>query len=151
MEDVEELSIEEVINKIWLDLAAMIEESGVRLDIDVSDCPPIRFSAKNMRSIFYNLLSNAIKYRSPKRQPVVRVRCEETSDYQVLTVADNGLGMDMKEKHKIFAMFKRLHDHIEGTGLGLYIIKKIIENAGGKIDVESQVDVGSTFKVYFNR
>ncbi len=64
---------------------------------------------------------------------------------------DNGLGMDMRQEEKIFGLFKRLHAHVEGTGIGLYIVRKIMENTGGKIKVESQVEVGSTFKVYIKR
>ncbi len=97
------------------------------------------------------MLSNAIKYRSPEREPQVSITCLTQGDYHVLTVQDNGLGMDMRQEEKIFALFKRLHAHVEGTGIGLYIVKKILENAGGKIEVESQVGIGSTFKVYFKR
>jgi signal transduction histidine kinase len=57
--------------------------------------------------------------------------------------------MDSSNKNKIFMMFKRLHNHVEGTGIGLYIVKKIIDNMGGKIEVETAVGEGSTFKVYF--
>ncbi len=64
---------------------------------------------------------------------------------------DNGLGMDMRQEEKIFGLLKRLHAHVEGTGIGLYIVRKIMENTGGKIEVESQVEVGSTFKVYIKR
>jgi signal transduction histidine kinase len=69
----------------------------------------------------------------------------------VLSVEDNGLGMDMQHEEKIFALFKRLHSHVEGTGVGLYMVRKIIENAGGRIEVESQVGVGSAFRVYFKQ
>jgi signal transduction histidine kinase len=69
----------------------------------------------------------------------------------VLLVEDNGLGIDLSQEDKIFAMFKRLHDHVEGSGVGLYIVKKIIENAGGKIEVQSEVDRGTIFKVYFRK
>ncbi|MEQ9439451.1 MAG: PAS domain-containing protein [Cyclobacteriaceae bacterium] len=150
-EDIAELSIGKVLNEVQLDLARMIEETDAQLSIYVSACSPIRFSAKNMRSIIYNLLSNAIKYRSPARRPLVQIHCKENPVYQIFTITDNGLGIDMSEEHKLFSMFQRLHDHVDGTGLGLYIIKKIIESSGGKIEVESQVGVGSTFTVYFKR
>lgn len=59
--------------------------------------------------------------------------------------------MDLSREHKLFAMFQRLHDHVEGSGIGLYMVKKIIENAGGRIEVQSKVGEGSEFSVYFRR
>lgn len=59
------------------------------------------------------------------------------------------MGIEDKNKEKLFTMFKRFHDHVEGTGIGLYIVKRIIDNAGGKIEVDSQAGVGTTFKIYF--
>jgi signal transduction histidine kinase len=79
------------------------------------------------------------------------ITCQTQEEYYVLSVQDNGLGMDMRHEEKIFALFKRLHSHVEGTGVGLYMVKKMIENAGGRIRVESQVGVGSTFQVYFKQ
>jgi light-regulated signal transduction histidine kinase (bacteriophytochrome) len=75
------------------------------------------------------LLSNAIKYHAPERQSQVWVRSYETADYQVLAVQDYGLGMNLSRDNKLFTMFNRLHDHVEGSGIGLYMVKKIIENA----------------------
>ncbi len=69
----------------------------------------------------------------------------------MLLVEDNGLGMDMCQEEKIFALFKRRHSHVEGTGIGLYMVRKMLENAGGRIRVTSQVGVGSAFTVYFKR
>lgn len=69
--------------------------------------------------------------------------------YFVLSVEDNGLGMDLSKETKLFSMFQRLHDHVEGSEIGLYMVKKIVENAGGKIEVESQLESGSEFKVFF--
>jgi signal transduction histidine kinase len=69
----------------------------------------------------------------------------------VLSVQDNGLGIPEGGIDKIFTMFKRLHSHVEGTGIGLYIVKKIIDNAKGKIEVESKEGSGSTFRVYFKQ
>jgi signal transduction histidine kinase len=64
-------------------------------------------------------------------------------------VQDNGLGLSPAQQSKLFTMFKRMHTHVEGTGIGLYIVKRIIENNGGKIDVESEQGKGTVFKVYF--
>jgi signal transduction histidine kinase len=94
-------------------------------------------------------LSNAIKYKSFERDPEVLIKTERVEDYLLLIVKDNGLGMDLKKESKIFSMFKRLHDHVEGTGVGLYLVKRIIDNSGGKVEVESEVGIGSTFKIYF--
>jgi len=67
-----------------------------------------------------------------------------------ISVKDNGLGIDMDLcRDKLFKLFKRFHDHIEGSGVGLYIINKIVEDKGGKIEVESTVNVGSIFKIIF--
>ena len=145
------IELSAAIEAVRLDIVPMIEETEARLDIEVDACGPVRFSPRNLRSVVYNLLSNAVKYRDPRRKPHVRVRCETTEDYYVLTVADNGLGMDLSEDRQLFGLFQRLHTHVEGTGIGLYIVRKIIENAGGKIEVVSTVGVGTTFTVYFKR
>ena len=79
----------------------------------------------------------------------MHIHCQETEKYQVVTVKDNGLGMDLTSNVPLFTMFKRLHDHVEGSGIGLYMVKKIIENADGKITVQSKIDEGTTFQVYF--
>lgn len=143
------VDLDQLIREVQLDLASQIQEAEATLMIDTTHCPRVEFSEKNLRSIIYNLLSNAIKYRSPERRLRVRVDCQQTADYLILIVADNGLGMDLSQEDRIFSMFSRLHDHVEGSGIGLYMVKKIIENVGGKIEVESKVGVGSTFRVYF--
>ena len=68
----------------------------------------------------------------------------------ILSVKDNGLGISENNLPKLFTMFKRLHSHLEGTGIGLYMIKRIVENKGGKIEVESKLDHGTCFRVYFS-
>jgi signal transduction histidine kinase len=67
----------------------------------------------------------------------------------VLAVEDNGLGLSAKQQEKLFSMFRRFHDHVEGSGVGLYMVKRIMDNAGGKIEVDSQLGAGSTFRIYF--
>ncbi len=149
-EDAASIPLAGVLAEVCQDLAPQIAEAGARIDEQL-DCSPVYFSKKNLKSVLYNLLSNAVKYRSPDRPLHIRITCYELPTHHVLTVADNGLGMDMRHEDKIFALFKRLHNHVEGTGIGLYIVKKMLENAGGGIEVESRVGAGSTFRVYFKR
>ena len=82
---------------------------------------------------------------------MVQVSCEEKDTHIVLKIKDNGLGMDMTDKDAIFNMFRRLHDHVEGTGVGLFMVKRIVENAGGNIDVQSELGKGSTFTVHLRK
>jgi signal transduction histidine kinase len=93
------------------------------------------------------LLSNALKYSSPDRKPEVKIVSYQEKEFTILQVSDNGLGLSKENQSKIFGMFKRVHQHVEGSGIGLYIIKKMIENVGGKIEVKSEVGKGTTFKV----
>ncbi|TXK24841.1 PAS domain-containing protein [Pontibacter qinzhouensis] len=150
-EDVKQVDLAEIISEVQLDFESLIIESGARIELDIAPVSSVRFSAKNMRSVIYNLLSNALKYRSPERRLHISISTEVLPEYTLLTVTDNGLGVNPTEKEKMFSMFKRLHDHVEGSGIGLYIVKRIMENAGGKIEVESKLGEGAAFKVYFQK
>src|SRR5690606_22756204 len=112
----------------------------------------ILYSHKNLRSILYNLISNAIKYVDPAEKPVIRIEAyiSETKEY-VLSVSDNGLGITETQVGKIFSLFKRAHDHVEGSGIGLYLVKKILDNSGDSIKVISQEGKGSKFEVYIKQ
>jgi signal transduction histidine kinase len=110
----------------------------------------VLFAEKNLRSVVFNLLSNALKYCCPDRVPEVRIRARAEAEYVVLEVQDNGLGLDARNEQKLFGMFQRFHDHVEGSGIGLYMVKKMMENTGGRIAVQSELGVGSTFMVYFS-
>ena len=148
-EDLAKLDLAELIEEVKLDFESVIAESGAQINTALAPASFIHFSAKNIRSIIYNLLSNALKYRSPNRSPRISITTENTPGHLILSVIDNGLGIEAADQIKMFSMFKRLHDHVEGTGIGLYIVKKIVDNAGGRIEVNSQVGVGTTFKIYF--
>jgi two-component system sensor histidine kinase/response regulator len=150
-DDVEIVQIDELLEEVKINIKANIEKTKAQLLFNL-EVPQIRFSKKNMRSILYNLVSNAVKYSSPDRLPVIHIDTKKTEEGEILlTVSDNGLGMDPAYQHKLFGMFKRLHDHVEGSGIGLYIVKRIIENNGGRIEVKSELDVGTTFSLYFKK
>lgn len=147
----EQVHLAAVVHDVLLDLEPLIRSVGAQLEVEVADCPPVTFSEKNLRSVVYNLLSNAMKYRAPERPPLVRVHAHCTDHHVVLLVQDNGLGISEAGQRKLFGMFQRLHDHVEGSGIGLYMVKRMVENVGGRIDVSSEVGVGSTFTVHFPR
>ncbi|MFA1773486.1 PAS domain-containing protein [Rufibacter glacialis] len=145
----EEIDLLELVDEVRLSIQDLIQNSGAQVTHDFSQVPQLFFSRVNLKSIFYNLISNAVKYRSPERPPSVHLHTCRQQDYTVLTVQDNGMGMDL-EKHgaKMFQMFKRFHNHVEGSGLGLYILNRIVQKNGGRIQVESQVNQGTTFTIY---
>ena len=140
-----------IIDDVRLDLQPLIAQARAQMDIAVDNCPPVSFSPKNLRSVVYNLLSNALKYRHPDRAPQVRLRCHTTAEYHVLTVEDNGLGLSAEQQAGLFTMFRRFHGHVEGSGIGLYMVKRSVENVGGHIEVESVPNQGTTFRVFFRR
>lgn len=146
-EDIEVINIAEIINEIEWSLDAQINESNTRIETNLAKHSSVKFSRVNMRSILHNLISNAIKYRSETRQPVIRILTKNIDKNFIIEVSDNGLGLKEDQKEKIFQMFKRLHNHVEGTGIGLYIVKRIVENGKGTIEVESQEGEGSLFRI----
>ena len=149
IEDEEEIDFKDLLKEVSLTLNGLIAKYGATVESDFTKAPKISFSTKNLRSIYYNLISNAIKYSSPERKPHVVIYTNYEDGYLVLNVKDNGLGIKELDKEKVFKIFKRLHLHVEGSGVGMAIVKKIIDNQGGKIDIESEVGKGTTFKIYF--
>lgn len=146
-----QVNLADIVDDVQLDLASNVKVSRADIRVDLGDCPIIDFSAKNLRSIVYNLISNALKYSSPDRTPLIEIKYTDSPDYHVLSVKDNGLGLDQSQQSKLFQMFQRLHSHVDGTGVGLYMVKRIVDNAGGKIEVESALNKGTEFKVYFRK
>ncbi|MEJ8755999.1 PAS domain-containing sensor histidine kinase [Pontibacter sp. H259] len=147
----EPVSFQDLLEEIQEDLQVMIQKSGARITADFNDYLITQYPRKNLRSILYNLLSNAIKYATPNKAPEISLKLEELPNKTLrFTIADNGLGMSEVQKQKVFSMYKRMHTHVEGSGLGLYIVKRILENNGDRIEVESEVDKGSVFSIYFS-
>jgi len=146
----ETVNLTAVIEAVRLDLAPLLAAASARLLVEVADNARIinAFSAKNLHLLIGNLLSNAVKYCSPDRPPLVRLRCYRVGAATVLDVQDNGLGLQPAQQTKIFGMFQRQHTHIEGAGIGLYTVKRLIEKAGGTLTVRSEIGIGSTFTTF---
>jgi D-xylose transport system substrate-binding protein len=103
-----------------------------------------------IESILFNLLSNSIKYREPSRVPVIHVKTEKCEGRVLLSVSDNGLGIDTSYMDKIFQLYKRFHFHVEGRGIGLFLIKTQVDSLGGRIEIESAVNQGTTVKIWLD-
>jgi len=147
LENVELVGLSDLIDDVKITISDQISRNNAEVIYHLDDCSEIKFVRKNLKSIIYNLISNGIKYRSPERNPIVKIMCSSDEYFNTIICQDNGLGIKAENIDKIFNMFKRFHDHVEGSGVGLYIVKRIIENAGGRIDVESVEGEGSIFKV----
>jgi signal transduction histidine kinase len=146
-DQIEEIRMEEVIESVKQDLTNLIEDSQAEIQVLGEEKLKIDMSKMKLKSIVTNLISNAIKYRSPERRPEVIVKAEKREDKIHLSVTDNGLGIPSDKQDKIFTMFKRLHNHVEGSGLGLYIVKRMIDASKGQIQVNSILNQGTTFTV----
>jgi len=143
----EPVLVAQMVESVRQDLGPQLEQAATQLTVEVAPELEVSFSPANLRSVVYNLLSNAVKYRSPARPSWVLVRAAPAPQATVLTVQDNGLGMSELQQRQLFGLFQRLHTHVEGTGVGLYIVKRLVENGGGAITVQSQPNVGTTFTV----
>ncbi|WP_051068857.1 PAS domain S-box protein [Cesiribacter andamanensis] len=148
-EDVTEVEFASLIREVLLSISKQVRDTRALIKVDTSGCEQLRFSQKDLHSIVFNLISNALKYHSPERKLEIEITTRQEGAYAVLSVKDNGLGFRQEQAEKVFSMFKRLHNHVEGSGVGLYIVKRIVDNAGGTIKVESEVDRGTHFQLYF--
>ena len=146
--DESKVSFEEMLNEVKFTISDLIRKYDAQFFVDFSEAPEIKFSRKNLRSIIYNLVSNAIKYSSPERQPKIKIRTERIGSWILLSVEDNGLGIKKEVQAKVFGMFKRLHNHVEGTGVGMAIVKRIVENSGGRVELQSEAGRGTLFKIF---
>ncbi len=134
----------DVVTHALKNLQVAITESGVRITHD--PLPPIRGNQTQLAQLFQNLIGNAIKFRG-ERPPEIHIGVTRRADAVEFSVRDNGIGFDPKYAPKVFVIFHRLHARgkYPGTGIGLSICKKIVEQHGGRIWVESAPGVGTTF------
>lgn len=127
-----------------------ISSSQADIIVDFSKVGTIRTVKPYLDSVFYNLISNAIKYRHPDRTPVIRVSTEQRDGEVCLSVSDNGLGIDLSRfRDKVFNLYSRFHNHVEGKGMGLYLVKAQLTSMGGRVEIDSEEGKGTVFRAYF--
>ncbi|WP_299518447.1 ATP-binding protein, partial [uncultured Flavobacterium sp.] len=132
-------------------LEHLLYKQKVQLKIDFKEVDQF-FSLKvYMHSIFYNLISNSIKYSMADVQTVIEISSKIEKGKVILVFKDNGLGFDMTTKgNKVFGLYKRFHSHVEGKGVGLFMVKTQVEAIGGIITVASEVNKGTEFTIVFD-
>ncbi|MCC9137483.1 PAS domain S-box protein [Pontibacter silvestris] len=144
------LDFEKALTEVLQTLEDQVEKENITIESDFTQAESVYTVKGYLNSILFNLVSNAIKYRSRDKEAVIKVSANQEGKYTVLVVADNGIGFEYeKQKNHVFGLYKRFHAHINGKGLGLFLVKTQIEALGGKVEVSSKVGEGSTFKVYF--
>ena len=144
--DLRQTDCEAVVLEAMRNLQVVIEESGACIDWD--PLPALWVDQGQLAQVFQNLLGNAVKFRRKEECPRIHVSAVDSGAEWMISVQDNGIGIDARHAERIFQMFQRLHTRAEypGTGIGLAVCKKVVERHGGKLWVESEPGAGSTFR-----
>ncbi len=139
------------IETIRQNLSSYLKENHAKLINQVPSTIEIQVIPEYIDSILTNLITNAVRFKNTERDPIITLNATGENGNIVLSVTDNGLGIDLKKDgSKLFGMYKTFHDHSDARGMGLFITKNQIEAMNGKVSVESQLGIGSTFKIYLD-
>ena len=146
----EPLNLSQYINKAREVLSEQIQSNEASFIVNVPDYGTINCNSAYLESILYNLISNAIRYKHPQRKPIITIKLYKKRDKDIIEISDNGIGIDLK-KHgdKIFGMYKTFGNNSDARGIGLFITKNQIDAMDGTITIDSEPNVGTTFKIYF--
>jgi PAS domain S-box-containing protein len=146
----EPILVLEVLSTIINSLNYEIIKVGAIMTIDISPQNTVLGIKSYLHSILINLISNAIKYRDPELKLIIKFGFQSTDTHTIITIKDNGLGIDLdKHGEKLFGLYNRFHDKIEGKGIGLHITKTQMEMLGGFIEVKSAIGNGTEFMLHF--
>ena len=139
------------IEGVQQNLLAFLKNNNAKIINNIPDDVHIKAIPAYLESILMNFMTNAVKYKDPNRDPLITLTINRNQDYTILSIADNGLGIDLKKYgSKLFGMYKTFHDHKDARGIGLYITKNQVEAMNGKIITTSEVGKGTTFNIHFN-
>lgn len=141
------INIENIIEDVRFILLDNIKETGATITSEVS-VSEIFFVRRKLRSILYNLINNAIKFTPHGQKPEILIKTIREDDFIILSIQDNGIGIDAGKQHAVFSKYYRINNNIEGSGMGLHLVKELVTNAGGKILIESQLNKGTEIKIY---
>ncbi|UXX78424.1 HAMP domain-containing histidine kinase [Reichenbachiella carrageenanivorans] len=150
-EDPQILSFDKVLAEVAQGMLQEIKDSNATFRKDFSACKQIKYPPLHLKSILQNLLTNAVKYKNPEKPLVIELKTIINKGRVTLIVKDTGLGFDaVKYKEEIMKPFVRLHSHVNGSGLGLYIINTILSYHHGELLVDSRPKQGARFTIHLN-
>ena len=145
----ESLNLAHYITTVKSVLSEQITSHEVTISSDIPQDTFINYNPAYLESILYNIISNSIRYRHSSRKPIIKINLAVENDRKVLQISDNGIGIDLvRNADKIFGMYKTFTNNSDSKGIGLFITKNQIDAMGGNITVESEPNVGTTFKIY---
>ncbi|PKB15337.1 PAS domain-containing sensor histidine kinase [Flavobacterium sp. 5] len=149
---IEEINFTDSLNSVILSINSLIQNSKAVINVDFSQLENINFNKAYLESIFLNLITNSIKYSIPTHSPIISINSRKINGVDQLIFSDNGIGFDMElVKDKIFGLHQKFNNHIDSKGIGLYLVNNHITTLGGKIDVESKINKGTTFTISFKK
>jgi PAS domain S-box-containing protein len=147
----ETLNLRHYLKNILSILHNEITKHSVTIEINIPLDVTVNYNPAYLESILLNFTTNAIKYSSSERKPIISYDLSIEEGSKILSISDNGLGIDLKRhKNALFGMYKTFHKNQNSRGIGLFITKNQVEAMGGKIEVFSEVNKGTTFKIYFD-
>lgn len=148
--EMKSVDISKIVQHVLDDFSERIKDTNAT--ITVGDLPTITARSNDIGMLFQNLIHNALKFRTPTKDPVITVASEKKENEYLFSVSDNGIGIPKEQQAKVFNAFHKLHNQskFEGSGIGLYGSKKIVDHHLGEIWVESEENVGSTFYFTIN-
>lgn len=146
------IDFQEILDEVKIGIYDIIDSSQATIQADFSACRYVLFPSVHLKSIMQNLIVNAIKYKKEGLPPVIDIKTAQEDHYVILKVSDQGSGIDLNlYKDKLYGLFQRFHkQNADGMGIGLHMIYSIIRSYDGKIEVESEVDRGTTFTIYLS-
>jgi len=146
---IEKINLYNYISNTLKVLSKQINENKITVNINISKDLEINYNPAYIESILYNIISNAIRYSHKERDSYVTLNFYQENEFKVLEISDNGIGIDLeKNKNKIFGMYKTFSNDKDSKGIGLFITKNQVDAIGGNITVESEPNIGTTFKIY---
>ena len=143
------LYLEKYINSTRNVLSEQIASNEVTISTEIPDDTIINYNPAYLESVLYNIISNSIRYKHPSRKPLIKIKLVVENNIKILEISDNGIGIDLvRNGDKIFGMYKTFSNNADSRGIGLFITKNQIDAMGGNITVESELNKGTTFKIY---